>query len=148
MTMFTLPEIDREATRKAVDSALEKYRMYSLQTSLDKLPNVTANYSLMPSGKGGVHSSVESAALDNVEYEQNREKFMNWMIAAVNRLPKRERAIIILRYLNDSAETFDYEVYAELNLSERQYYRIKSRIFYKLAFALKIEVYKKDGEKK
>ena len=138
---FSLQEIDREATKQAVESVLEKYRMYSLQMSLDKLPSVTANYSLMPSGKGGVHSAVENAAMDNVDYEIKREKFLDWVVRAVNRLQVRERSIVVMRHLNET-EMFDYEVYAELNLSERQYYRIKSRINYKLAFALKIEVYR------
>lgn len=137
---FALQEIDREATKQAVEQILEQYRMYSLQLSLDKLPSVTANYSLMPSGKGMVHSAVEGAALENVAYEAKREKFLEWIVNAVNRLNPRERSIIIMRYLGNG-EMYDYEVYTELNMSERQYYRIKSRIFYKLAFALKIEVY-------
>lgn len=140
---FALQTIDREATKHAVEQALEKYRMYSLQMSLDKLPSVTANYSLMPSGKGTANSAVEGAALANVAYETKRESFLDWIVKAVNRLNPRERSIIIMRYLSDG-EMFDYEVYAELNMSERQYYRIKSRVFYKLAFALKIEVY--EGE--
>lgn len=137
---FALQEIDREATKQAVEQTLEQYRMYSLQVSLDKLPSVTANYSLMPSGKGMVHSAVEGAALENVAYEAKRGKFLEWIVNAVNRLNPRERSIIIMRYLGNG-EMYDYEVYTELNMSERQYYRIKSRIFYKLAFALKIEVY-------
>ncbi len=137
---FALQEIDREATKQAVEQVLEQYRMYSLQVSLDKLPSVTANYSLMPSGKGLVHSAVEGAALENVAYDAKREKFLGWIISAVNRLNPRERSIIIMRYLGNG-EMFDYEVYTELNMSERQYYRLKSRVFYKLAFALKIEVY-------
>lgn len=142
---FALQEIDRAATRKRVEAALEKYRMYSLQMSLDKLPSVTASYSLSPCGKGGVpQSSVENAALDNVAYEIERERYINWIVRAVNRLQKQERSIIIMRYLNES-EMFDYQVFREMNLSERQYYRVKSRIFYKLAFALRIEVYK-EGE--
>ena len=142
---FDLQEIDREETKQAVERVLEKYRMYSLQTNLDNLPSVTANYSLMPSGKGVVNSAVEGAALANVQYEDERNKFLGWIINAVNRLNPRERSIIIMRYLTDG-EMYDYEIYAELNMSERQYYRIKSRIFYKLAFALKIEVYEEvDG---
>lgn len=140
---FALQEIDREATKQAVEHALEKYRIYSLSLCLDKLPSVTANYSLMPSGKGSVKSAVENSAIDNVTYEIEREKYLQRIIRAVNRLNYQERSIVITRYLNDDA-LFDYQVYTKLNMSERQYYRIKSRVFYKLAFALKIEVYK-DG---
>lgn len=140
--VFSLQEIDREATRQAVEEVLNKYKMYSLQVGLDKLPSVTANYSMMPgSSSGMVHSGVEAAAVGNVDFEEKREKFLNWVVRAVNRLNHQERSIAIMRYLNDDG-LYDYQVYSELNMSERQYYRIKSRIFYKLAFALKIEVYR------
>lgn len=40
-------------------------------------------------------------------------------------------------------EMYDYEVYAEMGMSQRSYYRIKAKAFYRLAFALREEVYKK-----
>lgn len=138
---FNLPEIDREKTKASVEKALETYRMYALQVSLDRLPTITANYSLAPASNSLPSSSTEQAAIANVEYEQKRVKYLLWMASAVNRLSKIERKIICERYLNDN-ESFDYQIYQELNMSERNYYRIKSRLFYKLAFALKIEVYK------
>ena len=137
---FNLPAIDREETKKAVDSVLERYRMYSLQVSLDRLPTITAKYTLMPFSNSLPGSSTESAAIANVEYEQERIKFLEWVVRAVNRLTHVERSIIITRYLSDG-ERYDYDVYLDLNMSERNYYRIKSRLFYKLAFALKVEVY-------
>lgn len=138
---FDLPEIDRDATKKVVESTLEKYRLYSLQISLDKLPSVTAKYTLVPPSPSLPSSSTETVALANVDYERERAKFIEVMLRAVNRLSNEERKLIILRYLEETEE-FDYQVYAKLNISERQYYRLKARAFYKLAFALKIEVYK------
>lgn len=143
---FNLPEIDREKTKMAVEKALETYRYYSLQVSLDRLPSVTASYSLMPASKSLPSSSTENAAIANLDYEQKRMKYINWIANAVNRMSKLERTIIYKRYLEDG-EMFDYEIYRDLNMSERNYYRIKSRMFYKLAFALKIEVYKGGEEK-
>ncbi|MEK4715359.1 ArpU family phage packaging/lysis transcriptional regulator [Sporosarcina sp. FSL K6-5500] len=137
---FNLPAIDRDETKKAVESILERYRMYALQVSLDRLPAITAKYSLMPFSNSLPGSSTESAAIANVDYEQERAKFIEWVARAVNRLTYVERSVIVMRYLSDE-ELYDYEVYSELNMSERKYYRIKSRIFYKLAFALKVEVY-------
>lgn len=58
---------------------------------------------------------------------------------SVQRLSRLEREIIEKRYLDDE-DIFDFEVYATLNLSERKYYRVKSRAFYKLAFMLELEV--------
>jgi ArpU family phage transcriptional regulator len=63
---------------------------------------------------------------------------------AVNRLGYKERAILIRRYMTEDS-MFDYEVYCELNMSERTYHRYKSKAFYRLAFALKLEVYE-EGE--
>lgn len=138
---FNLPEIDREETKIAVEQALENYRMFSLQVSLDRLPSITASYSLAPAASNLPSSSTEKSAIANVEYEQKREKYINWIVSAVNRLSKMERTIIYKKYLQEN-EQFDYQIYRDLNMSERNYYRLKSRLFYKLAFALKIEVYK------
>ncbi|WP_391123473.1 ArpU family phage packaging/lysis transcriptional regulator [Psychrobacillus sp. L3] len=141
---FDLPEINREATKKVVQSTLEKYRLYLLQLSLDKLPSVTAKYTLMPPSHNLPSSSTENVALANVDYERECSKFIELILRAVNRLSDQERKLIILRYFAEDEE-FDYQVYAKLNISERQYYRLKVRAFYKLAFALKIEVYKEKG---
>lgn len=138
---FNLPEIDRVKTKGAVERALETYRMYSLQVSLDRLPSITASYSLAPAASNLPSSSTENAAIANVEYDQQRLRYINWIVAAVNRLSKLERTIIYKRYLEES-ELFDYQIYRDLNMSERNYYYVKSRMMYKLAFALKIEVYK------
>lgn len=143
---FNLPEIDRDKTKLAVEKALETYRYYSLQVSLERLPSITASYSLALAGSSLPSSSTENAAIANVDFEEQRLKYINWIANAVNRMTKLERKIIYKRYLEDT-EMFDYQIYAELNMSERNYYRLKSRLFYKLAFALKIEVYK-GGEKK
>lgn len=138
---FKLPEIDRDKTKVEVEQALENYRMFSLQVSLDRLPSITASYSLAPASSNLPSSSTEQAAIANIEYEQKREKYINWIVSAVNRLTKIERTIIYKRYLQEN-EQFDYQIYRDLNMSERNYYYVKSRMMYKLAFALKIEVYK------
>lgn len=142
---FNLPEIDREQTKVAVEKALGTYRLYSLQVSLDRLPSITASYSLAPASSNLPSSSTEQAAIANVDYEQKRIKYINWIASAVNRLSKTERIMIYKRYIQEN-ELFDYQIFAELNMSERNYYRLKSRLFYKLAFALKIEVYKEAVE--
>lgn len=138
---FNLPEIDRDKTKLAVEKALETYRLYSLQVSLDRLPSITASYSLAPAASNLPSSSTEQVAMANIEYEQKRVKYINWIVSGVNRLSKMERTIIHQRYLQEN-ELFDYQIYRDLNMSERNYYYVKSRLFYKLAFALKIEVYK------
>jgi ArpU family phage transcriptional regulator len=139
---FMLPEIDREKTKAAVESALEKYRFYLLMVPEDKLPKVTATYSLVPpSFSNEFHSSTEQVAIKRIELDIARDKHIEWVLRGVNRLSKIEREVIYRRYLEDE-EVFDYEIYNEMGMSERRYYRLKARTFYKLAFILKIEVYK------
>jgi ArpU family phage transcriptional regulator len=143
---FILPEIDRDATKKAVEAALEKYRIFLLTLRLDQMPKVIQQYSLdVPtSNTNKFHSSTEEMAIRNADYERERSEYIKRIAFAVNRLGYWERAIIIQRYMTEDKDVFDYEVYNNLGMSERKYYRIKSRAFYKLAFALKIEVYKKE----
>ncbi|WGG44186.1 ArpU family phage packaging/lysis transcriptional regulator [Rossellomorea sp. DA94] len=137
--LFVLPEIDRKKTKAAVESAFEKYRFYLLMVSEEKLPKVTATYSIVPpSYSNEFYSSTEQAAINGIELEMSRDRHIEWVLRGVNRLNNIEREIIYKRYLEDE-EVYDYEIYNGLGMSERRYYRLKARIFYKLAFILKIE---------
>lgn len=141
---FKLPEIDREKTKESVEAAFEKYRFYLLTVPEERLPKVTASYSLVPpTNTNAFHSSTEAAVINKVDFERERDQYLERIIRGVNRLSKMEREIIYKRYLEDE-ETFDYEIYNEIGFSERRYYRLKARIFYKLAFILRIEVYKSE----
>lgn len=135
-----LEQINRTATKRKVEAILEKYRIYLLQVSLDKLPSITAKYTLVTASTNVVNSSTEKAAIANVDYEIERNRFIEMVIRAVNRLSDEERRLIILRYFGED-ERFDYQVYNEMNMSERHYYRLKAKAFYKLAFAMNVEVY-------
>lgn len=138
---FILPKIDEKKTKDAVEAALEKYRIYLLSVTEEKVPKITASYSLQPpSFTNEFHSPVENAVIDKVDMERERENYIEWIRRGVNRLNFKERELIIKRYLEDE-EIFDYELYNEMKMSERKFYRLKARAFYKLAFALKIEVY-------
>ncbi len=142
--IFKLPEFDRKETQKNVENALELYRLYLLTIPEEKLPKVTASYSLVPpSNTNGFHSSTEDIAIERADEDRAREEYVERFRKAVNKLSPRERDAVILRYLGDE-ELFDYEVYNQLGMSESYYHqKFKPRIFYKLALALKIEVYKK-----
>ncbi|MFD2628802.1 ArpU family phage packaging/lysis transcriptional regulator [Oceanobacillus kapialis] len=143
---FNLPKIHREETKKMVEKILEDYRMYLLMDPEDNEPKVTVAFKLVPSGPSNqFHSSTEDAAVRKIDQEMKRKSHINKVLDAVNRLAYQERSIIINRYLQNE-EVFDYEVYNDLGYSERKYYRIKARAFYKLAFILRIEVYEEGGE--
>lgn len=138
---FHLDAIDRAATKSKVEEALEKYRFMLLTQDLDKMPSVTQSFSIVPpSLTNKFHSSTEDVAIEKVDYERNRSDYIKRISFAVNRLNYKERAIVIRRYMLED-DVFDYQVYSELHMSERTYYRHKSKAFYKLAFSLGIEVY-------
>ncbi|MOA56980.1 hypothetical protein D3C78_1810710 [compost metagenome] len=59
---------------------------------------------------------------------------------AISRLKRLERLIINKRYMEDE-DVYDYNVYSEIHMSERTYYRWKSSAIYQLAFALRLERY-------
>lgn len=145
--IFNLQEIDRDATKKRVESVLENYRMYLLMDPVELQPKITSTFKLSPPSKTNkFHSDTEHVAIERVDLEIKRRKYINRIQEAVNRLNYEERAAIIKRYLTVD-DVYDYEVYNELGYSERKYYRIKSRAFYKLAFILRIEVYKSRGDR-
>jgi len=139
---FNLPEINRKETRDKVEAALEKYKIMLLMDPEELEPKITASFRLAPSAPTNTfHSTTEDTAVRRIDQEEKRRKYIKRIMNAVNRLNYLERSIIVKRYLEDDA-VYDYEIYNELGFSERKYYRIKARAFYKLAFILRIEVYK------
>lgn len=140
-----LRDVDGEKTKKAVEEALEKYRMYMLTVPDEFLPRVTQTYSLVPpSNTNAFHSSTESAAIRKADFERERDEYIERIRRAVNRLTKLQRELIVKRYMS-MEEPRDYDVYNEMCISESKYYRERERAFYKLAFALRIEVYKEEA---
>lgn len=77
-----------------------------------------------------------------MNFIHRRDKYLKRIQRAVNRLSQRERQIIVMLYMKQE-EMYNYEVYAEMGLSQRSYYRVKVKALYRLAFALREEVYKK-----
>ncbi|QDK69067.1 ArpU family transcriptional regulator [Bacillus halotolerans] len=140
---LNIPQIDEEATKLKAEKLLDQYRLYLLQVPDDFLPKVTPTYSTVPpSITNEFHSSTEEAALKRLDWEIQRDKFLKRIQRAVNRLSQRERQIIVMLYMQ-SEEMYDYEVYAEMGMSQRSYYRVQAKALYRLAFALREEVYKK-----
>lgn len=135
-------DLDGEKTKEAVEAALEKYRMYMLTVPDEYLPRVTRTYSLVPpSQTNAFYSSTESAAIRKADFERERDEYIERIRRAVNRLTKLERELIVKRYMS-TEEPHDYDVYTDMNISHATFYRVREKAFYKLAFALRIEVYK------
>jgi ArpU family phage transcriptional regulator len=87
-----------------------------------------------------VGKPAEEVATWNVDKEKELEERYEQVTRAIDRLNRTEKQIIEKRYLTDE-DVYDYNVFSEMHLSERKYYRVKSGAIYKLAFALRLERY-------
>lgn len=142
-----LPEINRPETEKKVKEALDLARDFirmGFHPGIEA--GTTPGYSIIPPTQtNAFHSSTESAAIKNVDVEMLRREHVDRVMAAVKRLAKREREVIKTRWFSDD-DLNDVEAYEDLEMTHATYYRIRARAFYKLAFALKLEVYAKGDE--
>ena len=134
-------EIDKKATRTAVEQRLESVRLYKRIGFVRREMKVTSLTELRFHGATNVVSKqAENIAIWNVDTDDRMKEEQRQVEQAVTGLSEVERQVIRMRYLEDE-EMFDYNVYSELNLSERKYYRVKSSALCKLAFALRLEKY-------
>ncbi|MEK4666538.1 ArpU family phage packaging/lysis transcriptional regulator [Niallia sp. FSL R7-0271] len=93
---FVLPEWDRKATQEAVEAAIEKYRLCLLTIPEEKLPQITAKYTLeIPTFSNQFHSSTEDIAIERVDEERRRIKYVEFFRKAINRLSPREREALM-----------------------------------------------------
>lgn len=142
-----LPELDRRRTQKAVEEALEKYRLYKYLTFEEREATITASYELREGGSSGrISDQTASIAIHNVDAREYRKKYCERVERAVSKLPPMERFLIKERYLCEDADYItDYNVYGfkfQPPISERKYTKVRWKAFYKLAFILDIAVEK------
>ncbi|MCR1834988.1 transcriptional regulator [Oceanobacillus caeni] len=142
---FELPELDRDATKKEVEAALETYRIFKYVYFEDRESNTTTTYDDI----GGGHSNTISdqtgnIAIHNVDEKEKRRRYCERIERSVKRLPKMERFLIEERYMSEEAEYLtDYQVYCfkfQPPISEPTYSKIRWKAFYKLALNLNIAV--------
>ncbi|MED1042634.1 hypothetical protein S2E19_06031 [Bacillus mycoides] len=150
MTQLTfLPKIDRKATQVRLEGILENVRIYRLFGMIRNEMQVTASSEVRYHGPTNiVGKQVEDIAVANVAISEREVKLQHLSFQidkALSRFSKSQRDIIVKRYLEDE-EVFDYIVYNEIGMSERTYRRNKSNAFYKLAFALRLEVYETEEQ--
>ncbi|MBT2576847.1 ArpU family transcriptional regulator [Bacillus sp. ISL-8] len=143
---FKMPVLDEEETKNEVEKVFEEYRMYLSKMPSDILPKVTASYSIVPpSVTNEFNSSTENIAIERLQYEMAREKCMNWVHRAVNRLPKRERKIIYMYYMEEE-KGYDPDIMDEVKLGRTTYYKVKGKALLRLAFSLRKEVFKQNTQ--
>lgn len=140
--MDLLQAIDEKETAKKIEEKLREYRMYKLMANEDKVPTITAKYTVeMPNFSTIKSSSTENVAISNVDSKREAERFLERFSRAMNKMTFIERKLITRAYLQDDP-AFNYEIWAELSISESKFYRLRNKSLYKLALAMGIEVYK------
>ncbi|MFV1455486.1 ArpU family phage packaging/lysis transcriptional regulator [Bacillus mycoides] len=150
MTQLTfLSKIDRPATQVKLESLLEEVRIYKQFGMVREEMKVTPSYEVRYHGPTNtVGNPLEDVAIENIKRSE-REQYLKNMLFRINqflsrlgngRAGKIQRDIINKRYLEEE-DLCDYMIYNEIGMAERTYRRWKSRAFYNLAFALRLEVY-------
>ncbi len=141
---FKMPVVDGKKTKQAVEEVFGTYRQYLATMPSDILPKVTPSYSIVPpSCTNAFHSSTEEIAIERLEYEKERNDFMEWVHGAVNRLKDDERQIIVKNFMEE-VPGYDQDIWLDLGVGKTKYYKLKGQALLRLAFNLKIEVYKKN----
>ncbi|MDN4525337.1 ArpU family phage packaging/lysis transcriptional regulator [Fictibacillus fluitans] len=140
---FELPELDRAATQAAVESALERYRLYKYVLFEEREASITASSEVRNHGPTNETSDqTGDIAIYNVNEQQERKRFIDRMERAVNRLPKMEQFLIKERYMCPEAEYLtDFNVYChkfQPPISHPTYAKIRWKAFYRLALNLNI----------
>ncbi|HFK1808211.1 TPA: ArpU family phage packaging/lysis transcriptional regulator [Bacillus cereus] len=144
-----LPKIDRTATQEKLEGVLESVRIYRQFGMIRKEMKVTPSYEVREHGPthtiGKLLEDVAIANLQQSEHEEWLELISFRIDQFLNRLGngsagRIQRDIISKRYLEEE-DVCDYMIYNEIGMAERTYRRWKSRAFYNLAFALRLEVY-------
>ncbi|MET1176969.1 ArpU family phage packaging/lysis transcriptional regulator [Peribacillus simplex] len=148
---FELPELDRRETQKAVEEALEKYRLFKYLIFEEREASITASAEIRyhgPTNQTG--DQTGSIAIYNAEQQAYRKGFCERLERAVSRLPKLERFLIEERYMQEESDYLtDYNVYCfkfQPSISEGTYTKIRWKAFYKLALNLNIAVINRRGE--
>jgi len=138
-----LPNLNYKETKKKLEVELFRYRDYLITLPNFLMPKITASYSVIPpTTTNAFHSTTENAAIERIEYERERNVFLNKMHKAVNSLKDDERHIIIKKYMLHNELGYDREIMMDIGVGKTKYYQIKGEAMLRLAFALKIEVYK------
>ena len=143
---FKMPVLDEEETKMKLKKYLRGIACIYLKCQVTFTPKVTASYSIVPpSVTNEFNSSTENIAIERAQYEMARLKFMNWIHRAVNRLPKRERQIIYMYYMEEE-KGYDPDIMDEVKLGRTTYYKVKGKALLRLAFSLRKEVFKQKSQ--
>ncbi|MED1268210.1 ArpU family phage packaging/lysis transcriptional regulator [Bacillus mycoides] len=149
-----LSKIDRTTTQEKLENLLEEVRIYKQFGMVREEMKVTPSYEVRYHGPTNtVGNPLEDVALENIKRTE-REQYLKNMSSRIDQFLNRlgngragsiQRDIINKRYLEEE-DVCDYMIYNDIGMAERTYRRWKSRAFYNLAFALRLEVYELENQ--
>lgn len=143
LQLSLLPGINTGATRRRVEDVLDTVRVYRQLGAVRRESRYTPSYTPRYHGStNGINKPTEDVAISNVMREEYLSDLSARLDKALGALDARERQIVEIRYLI-SGDVLDINVCADLHYNERTYRRIKGSAMYKLAFALRLEVFHK-----
>ncbi|WP_176554450.1 ArpU family phage packaging/lysis transcriptional regulator [Bacillus sp. Marseille-P3800] len=119
--------------KQKVEQVLAKYNLTKLTLTFDEMPKVTPQFMVVTTGESTAFYVQKEQTFENHE-EKERRAFLETIQNCINRLSETERELIVRRYLEE--DRFDYQVYMEMMVSERQYYRLKAKALEKLHYLL------------
>jgi len=119
--------------KQKVEQVLAKYNLTKLTLTFDEMPKVTPQFMVVATGESTAFYVQKEQTFENHE-EKERRAFLETIQNCINRLSETERELIVRRYLEE--DRFDYQVYMEMMVSERQYYRLKAKALEKLHYLL------------
>lgn len=126
-------EINRDATKKNVHGLLSAYRSLARIADEDYMPKMTSTYSFEPKSFTGRTSDPVGGALS---MKQQAEDELESIIKAFNKLNAYQRQLLYFRYI-DRQEKSDIQIYMDMNMSERTYYRELEKALMSFAEAYK-----------
>lgn len=129
---FELPELDRKKTQEAVESALEKYRIFKMVAFEEREGSLTAGYTERAHGPTNVTSDqTAQIAIHNVDVPAARRAFCIKLERVVAKLHPKERLLIEERYMKDDY-VYDWTVYQQIfnpPISGGTYQKIRWKAF-------------------
>jgi len=134
-------ELDTAATLHNARQALRKYRRFLLQVDDEYLPKITPSYSLEPKGGPTEYNGSTERVIGHIDRREERESYMNAIMAGVNRLNATDRKIIVMQYMGRE-ELYNVEMQRHLSWGEQHYIRKKKQALINFAIALEVEVEK------
>lgn len=139
----SMPTANKKAIKKAVEAALEKYRIYKYLTFEEREASITASYEERFHGPTNQTSDqTANIAIHNVDAQAARKAYCERIERVVKRLPEKEMFLIQKRYLTeDSQYITDYHVFCfefDPPISAVTYAKIRDSAFMKLHMVLNL----------